>query len=99
MSSKAHDKNQKHTMNMDQFTKAEIQALHDEMEEGGKLEFIFKTGLVWDKSDNLSDITIDQLISAGLTKRESEIFVCAVAASARSDWKTTQLALYLAAKP
>lgn len=85
-------------MNLEQFSKNEIQALHDEMEEGGKLEFIFKTGLVWDEKDNLSDITIDQLIAACLTRRESEIFVCAVAASARSDWKTTKLALYLAAK-
>lgn len=85
-------------MNTERFTKAEIQAVHDDMEDGGRLEVIFTSGLVRDEKDNMSQITIDQLIEVGLTRREAEIFICGVAASARSDWRTTQHALYWAAQ-
>lgn len=86
-------------INSDEFTKAEIKALHDEMEPNGKMEFLFTTRLITDEKDTaLMTVTKDDLIEGGCTDREAILFLCAVAASAKGDWKSTQNELFWEAK-
>jgi hypothetical protein len=81
------------------FAKSDIESVHDGMEDGGHIsDAIFGARLISDIKDNLSQITIDELVEAGISQVEAEIFVCAVAASGRSDWKTTEHVLYWAQK-
>jgi len=83
----------------DEFTKAEIKALHDEMEPNGKMEFLFTDRLITDEKDTaLMEVTKDDLIGGGISDREATLFLCAVAASAKGDWKSTQNELFWEAK-
>lgn len=85
----------KKMINNDEFTKAEIKALHDEMEPDGKMEFLFTTRLITDEKDTaLMEVTKDDLINGGCSDREATLFLCAVAASAKGDWKSTQTELF-----
>lgn len=84
---------------MKEFKKSDIESVHDGMEEGGHIsEAVFGNRLITDIDDNLSEITIDELEQVGVSRAEAEIFICAVAASARSNWKTTQNILFLEMK-
>jgi hypothetical protein len=81
------------------FAKSDLESVHDGMEDGGHIsDAIFGARLISDIKDNLSQITIDELVKVGISRLESEIFVCAVAASGRSDWNTTQHVLYWSKK-
>ena len=80
------------------FSREEILALHEEMEDGGKLDFLFPSIIEDDKDTALLEVTKDQLTDGGLTDREADLFLCAVAASARGDFRSTELVLYWASK-
>lgn len=81
------------------FAKSDIETVHDGMDDGGHIsDAIFGARLISDIKDNLSQITIDDLIESGVSEIEAEIFICAVAASGRSDWNHTQHVLYWAKK-
>ena len=83
----------------DEFTKEEIKDLHDAMEPNGKMEFLFVKRLITDEKDTaLMEVTKDDLIEGGCSDPEATLFLCAVAASAKGDWKSTQNELFWEAK-
>lgn len=85
--------------NLESFSKSDLESVHAGMADGGHIsEAIFGARLISDIKDNLSEITTEELVEAGISQLEAEIFVCAVAASGRSDWNTTEHALYWAKK-
>jgi hypothetical protein len=82
-------------MTTTEYPKSEIQAVKDGMQEGGMFEFLFTDRFVCDEKDTaLMTVTKDDLIAGGISPLHADIFLCAVAASARGDWRTTDLALY-----
>jgi len=97
--SRTTNKNERTNMNIESnFTKTEISDLYDAMEDGGKAEVVFTSRLVQEEDDLLTEISKHDLVSVGFGGREADLFVCAVAASARGNWKTTQNVLYWAKK-
>ena len=81
------------------FSKDEISALHDKIADD-RAEFIFAHNIAVDDDDDteLLNVSVTDLVSGGLTQREAELLVCAVAASARGNLRTAELILYWAQK-
>jgi hypothetical protein len=81
------------------FSKDEISALHDKISDD-RSEFISAYNIAVDDDNDteLLNVSVTDLVAGGLSQREAELLVCAVAASARGTLQTTELVLYWAQK-